>query len=92
MAKTPSKNGQLTVPTKKTTSKSSKESVDFQKQFALLEQITDNFEAGKYDLETGLKKFEEGLELAQALKEHLEQVENRIESIKGKYELTQEDE
>ena len=70
-----------------------KNKFDFQKQFTALEKITDDFESGKYDLETGLKKFEEGLALAQSLKTHLEDVENKIEVIKGKYnELTQEDE
>lgn len=79
---------------KKTTTKSAvKSTFDFQKQFTMLEQITDDFESGKYDLETGLKKFEEGLAIAQELKAHLEQVENKIEIIKGKYdEFTQEDE
>lgn len=75
---------------KKTTTKPT---FDFQKQFSMLEKITDDFESGKYDLETGLKKFEEGLAIAQELKAHLEQVENKIEIIKGKYdEFTQEDE
>jgi len=70
-----------------------KTGIDFQKQFAALETITEDFESGKYNLETGLKKFEEGLHIAQELKKHLESVENRIQTIKGKYyELTQEDE
>ena len=81
---TTSKNGQLTrsagsrraVPTKE---------IDFQKEFAKLEKITDAFEAGKYDVEAGLAKFEEGLQIAQALQEHLGGVENRIEEIKNQY-------
>ncbi len=80
---------------KKTTkfAKSTSSALDFQKEFTKLEKITDEFESGEYDLETGLKKFEEGLRLAQMLKEHLEEVENRISTIKGKYdELTQEKE
>lgn len=68
------------------------ESIDFQEQFSRLEKITEEFEAGKYDLTTGLKKFEEGLQLAQTLKGHLTEVENTIETIKRKYdELTSED-
>ncbi|MDP3970467.1 MAG: exodeoxyribonuclease VII small subunit [bacterium] len=75
-----------------TEKKENKKAVDFQKQFNLLETITADFEAGKFDLEKGLEKFEEGLKIAQDLKEHLEEVENKIETIKGKYnDLTQED-
>ncbi|MBI2415830.1 MAG: exodeoxyribonuclease VII small subunit [Candidatus Kerfeldbacteria bacterium] len=71
--------------------KSAKVVNDFQEQFSALEKITSDFEAGKYDLATGLKKFEEGLQLAQALKQHLTDVENNIAVIKGKYhELTPE--
>jgi exodeoxyribonuclease VII small subunit len=68
-----------------------KTAIDFQKQFASLEKITEDFEAGKYSLEVGLKKFEEGLALAQELKDYLATVENKIESIKQNYnELTSE--
>lgn len=67
-------------------------SVDFQKQFAALEKITADFESGQYSLDIGLKKFEEGLALAQQLKVYLEEVENKIDTIKQKYnELTSED-
>ena len=69
----------------------SKKAFDFQKQYDALEQITADFEAGSYNLETGLKKFEEGLKLAQELKAYLEEVEHSIKTIKGKYrELTSE--
>ncbi|EKD78297.1 MAG: hypothetical protein ACD_41C00372G0005 [uncultured bacterium] len=68
-----------------------KTTFDFQKQYDALEQITSDFEAGKYNLETGLKKFEEGLKIAQELKTYLEEVEHSIKTIKGKYrELTSE--
>lgn len=64
---------------------------DFQKQYETLEKITADFEAGKYSLEVGLKKFEEGLKIAQELKTYLEEVEHSIKTIKGKYrELTSE--
>ena len=70
-----------------------KTTFDFQKQYDALEQITSDFEAGKYNLETGLKKFEEGLKIAQELKTYLEEVEHSIKTIKGKYrELTSETE
>lgn len=68
-----------------------KTTFDFQKQYDALEKITAGFESGKYNLETGLKKFEEGLELAKQLKAYLEEVEQSIKTIKGKYrELTSE--
>jgi len=77
----------------KSTSKRPAKRFDFNKKFVALEDITQNFSDGKYDVETGLQKFEEGLQLAQELKEYLENVENTIESIKGKYhELTQDTE
>ena len=69
----------------------SRSSVDFQKEFTKLEKISEEFEAGKYNLQTGLKKFEEGLQIAKALKQHLEEIDNTIEVIKGKYDdFTQE--
>ena len=75
---------------KKTTKPTS--DINFQEQFSRLEKITAEFEAGKYDLSIGLQKFEEGLQLAQTLKQHLSNVENSIETIKRKYnELTSED-
>ena len=68
-----------------------KTTFDFQKNYDALEKITADFESGKYNLETGLKKFEEGLELAKQLKTYLEEVEHSIKTIKGKYrELTSE--
>jgi exodeoxyribonuclease VII small subunit len=70
-----------------------KKAFDFQKNYDALEKITAEFEAGKYNLETGLKKFEEGLDLAKQLKQYLEEVEHSIKTIKGKYrELTSETE
>lgn len=65
--------------------------LDFQKQYDALEKITSDFESGKYNLELGLKKFEEGLKLAKELQTYLEEVEHSIKTIKSKYrELTSE--
>ena len=50
------------MPKKKTATKK----VDFQKEFAKLEKITTGFEDNSFDLETGLKKFEEGLKSPKA--------------------------
>ena len=38
------------------------------------------------DLDEGLKKFEQGLELAGVLKKKLSEVENSIKEIKAKFE------
>lgn len=81
----PRKKTSATANNKTGSSSKAVSAVDFQKQFEALENITEDFESGKYDLETGLKKFEEGLQIAQTLKDHLETVENRIETIKSKY-------
>jgi exodeoxyribonuclease VII small subunit len=51
-----------------------------------LEEITAWFESSEADLDQGLAKFERGMELAAQLKEHLAQVENKIEKIKQKFE------
>ena len=53
-----------------------------------LEEITAWFESGEVDLDQGLVKFERGMELANKLKEHLAQVENRVEKIKVKFSDT----
>ncbi|MFA6475547.1 MAG: exodeoxyribonuclease VII small subunit [Patescibacteria group bacterium] len=64
---------------------------DFQKNYDALERITNDFEAGKYNLEEGLTKFEEGLKLARELKVYLAEVNQSVQTIKGKYrELTSE--
>ena len=60
---------------------------DFAKSYQKLEEITGQFESGKFSLEDGLKKFEEGLELAAECKEYLKQVENKIIEIKKKFDV-----
>lgn len=57
----------------------------FQKQFEELEKIVAAFEAGKFDLDDGLEKFEEGLKIATELKKRLKEAENRLEEIKVKF-------
>jgi len=59
-----------------------KKGFDFAKSYQKLEEITEQFESGKFSLEDGLKKFEEGLALAAECKEYLKQVENKIIEIK----------
>jgi len=60
---------------------------DFSKAYKELEEITSQFERGNLSLEDGLKKFEEGLELAAECKEYLKQVENKIIEIKKKFDV-----
>jgi exodeoxyribonuclease VII small subunit len=50
-----------------------------------LEAITAWFEQPDIDLDQGLVKFERGMELAAELKDHLAEVENRVEKIKVKF-------
>lgn len=60
-------------------------SPSFQQQFEKLEKITEELEGENVDLDVGLKKFEEGLAIAQELKKRLSQVEQKIETIKEKF-------
>jgi len=62
-----------------------KDIFNFEKSFSELESITEEFEKGEIDLETGLKKFERGLELAGMLKKRLDEIENKVIEIKGRY-------
>jgi len=64
-----------------------KKGFDFAKSYQKLEEITEQFESGKFSLEDGLKKFEEGLALAAECKEYLKQVENKIIEIKKKFSI-----
>ena len=64
-----------------------KKGFDFAKSYQKLEEITEQFESGKFSLEDGLKKFEESLELAAECKEYLKQVENKIIEIKKKFNV-----
>ncbi|MBW4061883.1 exodeoxyribonuclease VII small subunit [Candidatus Saccharibacteria bacterium] len=57
----------------------------FDEAMTELEAITGWFESTDVDLDQGLVKFERGMELAAALKEHLTSVENRVEKIKVKF-------
>lgn len=61
-----------------------KTDIDFAKAFTELEQIAAWFEEGEPDLEQGLKRYERASELASALKDRLDEAENRIKEIKDK--------
>lgn len=57
----------------------------FGKQFSELEEIVEEFEEGKIDLEASLEKFEKALALAGDLQKRLKSVENKVETIKKKF-------
>lgn len=59
--------------------------IDFAASLKELEDITVWFESEEVDLDQALVKFERGMELAARLKSHLNQVENKVELIKRKF-------
>lgn len=59
---------------------------DFGKKLKELEAITEWFESDEVDLNAALTKFERGMELADELKKELQLVENRVETIKQKFD------
>jgi exodeoxyribonuclease VII small subunit len=61
---------------------------DFAAKLQELEAITTWFESGEVDLNQALAKFERGLGLADELKRELQQVENRVETIKARFDAT----
>ncbi len=63
-----------------------KEKFNFTKAFQELEKIVQSFESEQSDLDEGLQKFERGLALAKQLKAKLQDVEQKIETIKQKFD------
>ena len=61
---------------------------EFEKSLAELEAITGWFESADTDLDQGIAKFERGMELAQELRQHLSDVENRVEKIRQRFAPT----
>ena len=59
---------------------------EFDKHLRELEDITSWFESKDANLDEGITKFERGMELAQQLKSHLADVENRVEKIRQKFD------
>lgn len=64
-------------------------STPFQFEAAMkeLETIAVWFEGNQVNLDDGLAKFERGMELSAQLREHLEEVGNRVERVKAKFDL-----
>ena len=63
-----------------------KKQPSFAEAFAELEELTEWFETEEVDLDEGLKKFERGLELAQVCKKKLSEVENKVTTLKKKFD------
>ncbi len=59
---------------------------DFGARLKELEDITEWFESEDVELDAALAKFERGMELADGLKKDLQQIENRVEVIKQRYD------
>ncbi|MFA5031054.1 MAG: exodeoxyribonuclease VII small subunit [Patescibacteria group bacterium] len=59
----------------------------FAELFKELEEITKKFEErSNEDLDTSVKEFERGLEIAQELKARLQDIELKVKKIQAKYE------
>lgn len=69
-------------------SKTDNENVDFGKDLKELEAIVESLENSEGDLDVSLKKFERGMELANRLKNYLDTVENKVEVIKKKFDVS----
>lgn len=61
--------------------------IDVAKGFEELESIAEWFEKGDGHLDDGLKKFERAMEIAEVLKKRLDEAENTIKEIRGKFEI-----
>lgn len=58
---------------------------DFASLMKELEAIVAWFEQDEVDLDESIAKFERGMELAEALKKRLAEVENRVQAIQAKF-------
>lgn len=57
------------------------ENLNFEKSMEKLEKIADELENEELDLDTSVKKFEEGMEISKKCSEMLKQAEKRITVI-----------
>lgn len=62
-----------------------KDEKNFESALKELEQINEEFASGKIGLEKGLSRFKRALELANYLRQRLEEVENQIKKIKAEF-------
>ncbi len=66
----------------------SKSDKSFEKDLAELEALVQWFESEEVDIDTAVKKFEQGVELSRKLKKQLNQMENQIENLRETLEDT----
>jgi exodeoxyribonuclease VII small subunit len=66
--------------------KQNKTEANFSEDFQELEAIINWFEGDEVELEEGLSRFERGLELAQRCKERLDEVDNKVNEIRAKFD------
>jgi len=59
--------------------------MDFSKDYAKLQEIVRWFEKEDFDLEEGVKKFEEGMILVKNMKKYLNTMENKIKELKANF-------
>jgi exodeoxyribonuclease VII small subunit len=64
------------------------EKLNLSKAFEQLEQITSELSSQDLDVEAAIDKFERGLKISEQLKTRLNEIENRIETIKLKFKDT----
>lgn len=67
-------------------SEQSKKTVDLNQLMAQLDEIVAWFNAGNVDIEQAAKKFDEGVKLAEQIKQRLAETENKVNQIKLKLE------
>jgi len=63
-----------------------KEELSLKEALTRLRAINKEFEKETIDIEKGVKRLKEGLELARFLKERLTKIENEIQEIKEEFE------
>ena len=59
-----------------------KEKFNFAQSYKKLQTLVEWFEKSDVDLEEGIGKFEEGIELVKEMKDYLNKMENKIKEIK----------
>ncbi len=67
-----------------------KKKLSFAEAFQELEKLTEWFENEEVDLDKGIENFERGLELSKICKEKLQEVENKVTTLKQKFEALEE--
>lgn len=68
-----------------------KKNIEYGDGLAKLEKIVDSLEDNELELDKMVSLVEEGLELAEQLKKHLESAENKVQKLKQKYQLDKGD-